>query len=143
MKIKILQDIPEIKGDHKFRNAVGITFTNDNVFEEMKEREIANKRIAGFTAMKGVMNDDGTPYFSTEYLIRKELRLTDDDIETNANYIIQKMEEAQEAAAAAAGEAAMPPAEGGAAAAPEAPAAPEGGPAETIEGGETKGEGQL
>lgn len=138
-------DIPEIKGDHKFRNAVGITFQNDNVFEEMKERDIANKRIAGFTAMKGVMNDDGTPYFSTEYLIRKELRLTDDDIETNANYIIQEMEESQEAAAAAAaGEpAAVAPAEGGAAAAPEAGAAPEGGPAETVEGGETKGEGQL
>ena len=139
-------DIPEIKGDQKFRNAIGIQFNNDNLFEEMKERDVANKRLASFTAMKGVMNDDGTPYFSTEYLIRKELRLPDDEIEKNNNYKIQEAEAAQEAetTAAAPGEAGVAPGAegGGAAAAPGGEAAPEGG-SETIEGGETKGEGQL
>ena len=141
-------DLPEIKGDHKFRNAIGIRFNNDNLFEEMKEREVANKRLASFTAMKGVINDDGTPYFNTEYLIRKELRMSDDDIQTNLNYKIQEEEAKEEAAAAAA-----PPmdagaaggdmgAGAGAAAAPGADTPAEGG-SETVEGGETKGEGQL
>jgi hypothetical protein len=138
-------DVPEIKGDHKFRNSVGIIFNNDNLFEEMKQRELDNKRLAGYTAMKGVTNDDGTPYFSTEYLIRKELRLSDEEIEQNATYKIEEAAEADEAAAAAAaagGEA--PPAGdmgGGAAAAPAG--AEEGGGSEVIDGGETKGEGQL
>ena len=93
-------DMPEIKGDPKFRNAIGVSFNNDNLFEEMKEREVANKRLASFTAMKGVMNDDGTPYFSTEYLIRKELKLPDDEIEKNNNYKIQEAEETEEASQA-------------------------------------------
>lgn len=139
-------DIPEIKGDQKFRNAIGIQFNNDNLFEEMKERDVANKRLASFTAMKGVMNDDGTPYFSTEYLIRKELRLPDDEIEKNNNYKIQEAEAAQEAetTATAPSEVGVAPGaeSGGAAAAPAGEAAPEGG-SETVEGGETKGEGQL
>jgi hypothetical protein len=146
--IQMELDLPEIKGDHKFRNAIGIQFNNDNLFEEMKERDVANKRLASFTAMKGVMNDDGTPYFSTEYLIRKELRLPDDEIEKNKNYKIQEAEAAEEAEAAAAapaadaGAAAAPVADAGAAAAPAGGETPEGG-GETIEGGETKGEGQL
>ena len=142
-------DIPEIKGDQKFRNAIGVQFNNDNLFEEMKEREVANKRLASFTAMKGVMNDDGTPYFSTEYLIRKELRLPDDEIEMNKNYKIQEQEEAEEAEAkaAAAGDAGAAGMDAGAGAGAAAGAGagetpPEGG-GETIEGGETQGEGQL
>ena len=142
-------DIPQIKGDHKFKNAIGVVFNNDNLFEEMKEREVANKRLASFTAMKGVMNDDGTPYFSTEYLIRKELKMSDDEIATNKNYIIQEQEEKEEAeqqAATAAGGAdaggAPDTGAGGAAAAAGGDAAPEGG-GEVIDGGETKGEGQL
>ena len=140
-------DLPEIKGDHKFRNAIGIRFNNDNLFEEMKEREVANKRLASFTAMKGVINDDGTPYFNTEYLIRKELRMSDDDIQTNLNYKIQEEEAKEEASAAAAAAAPMGAGggdmgAGGGAAAPGGEAAAEGG-SETVEGGETKGEGQL
>jgi hypothetical protein len=142
-------DIPQIKEDHKFRNAIGVTFNNDNLFEEMKEREVANKRLASFTAMKGVMNDDGTPYFSTEYLIRKELKMSDDEIQTNKNYIIQEEEERQEAEAAEkAAQAAAADiggaADAGAAAAAAAPGEtpPEGG-GEVIDGGETSGEGQL
>ena len=134
-------DVPEIKGDHKFKNAIGITFNNDNLFEEMKQRDVDAKRLNSFIAMKGVMRDDGKPYFSTEYLVRRELRLSDDEIETNANYKIQEEEE-EIAAAAAAGEPPMPAGEGGAAP-PAEGAPPEGGPAETIEGGEVGTEGQL
>jgi hypothetical protein len=138
-------DMPEIKGDPKFRNAIGVSFNNDNLFEEMKEREVANKRLASFTAMKGVMNDDGTPYFSTEYLIRKELKLPDDEIEKNNNYKIQEAEETEEASQASgdAGGAGIDAGAGGAAAPPAGEAGAEGGGTETIEGGETKGEGQL
>jgi hypothetical protein len=139
--LQMCLDFPQLGEDHKFNNAIGIQYNNDNVFEEMKQNEIEAKRIASFTAKKGIMKDDGTPYFSTEYLIRKELRLTEDEIESNQKWFESEEEEAvpQEGAAPAGG---APIGGGGAAAA--APAAPpaEGG-GETKEGGETSGTGQL
>ena len=141
--LQMCLDFPELKQDFKFNNAIGISYHNDNVFEEIKENELEAKRIASFTAKKGVLKDDGTPYFSTEYLIRKELRMTEDEIESNEKWF--QMEEKAAEGTAAPGEPGMgapmdaggsaPPASGG-----EAPAA---GGSETTEGGETSGEGAL
>ena len=137
--LQMCLDFPDLATDYKFGNGLGITFNNDNVFEEMKQNELESKRIASFTAKKGIMKDDGTPYFSTEYLIRKELRLTADEIDSNQHWI-DASKAAEEKAAAS--EAAAP-AGGGAAAAPAATAEQPAGGAETIEGGETKGAGAL
>lgn len=137
--LQMCLDFPELKEDYKFNNAIGITYHNDNVFEEMKENELEAKRIASYTAKKGVLKDDGTPYFSSEYLIRKELRMTEDEIESNAKWLKIEEQDGQErmegeaGAGLDGGAAAAPAAEGGAAAA--------GG--ETIEGGETGAEGSL
>jgi len=111
----------------------------------MKKNEIEAKRIAAFQAKKGVMKDDGTPYFSTEYLIREELKMNDSEIKSNQSWFDQQAD-AEEAAAAAAPPPAggAPPAGGGggAAPAPAGAAAAEGG-GEVKDGGETSGEGQL
>lgn len=136
--LQMCLDFPELSDDHKFNNSLGITYNNDNVFEEMKENEIAAKRIAAFTAMKGITKDDGTPYFSTDYLVRKELRLNESEIESNQKWF-EQMENEEEPVPFEGGGS---PAGGGAAPAPPSPAAAEGG-GETIEGGETKGVGQL
>lgn len=153
--LQMCLNIESLKDDHKFKNAIGLTWHNDNVFEEMKKKELDAKRTASFTAKKGIMKDDGTPYFSTEFLIRTELRLTDEEIETNKSYrIAEEAEEADVKAAADAtadllGGAAAPPMDmggGGGAAAP-APGgeaeAPAGGGSETTDGGETEGEGSM
>lgn len=138
--LQMCLDFPDLATDYKFGNGLGLTYHNDNVFEEMKENELEAKRIASFTAKKGIMKDDGTPYFSTEYLIRKELRLTQDEIDSNQHWVDSQKEEE---AAAAGAEAAAPPPAGGAPAAPAAPAETPAAGAETIEGGETKGAGAL
>jgi hypothetical protein len=132
-------DFPELQEDYKFNNAIGITYHNDNVFEEMKQNEIEAKRIASFQAKKGITNDDGTPYFATEYLIRKELKLTEDEISSNKHWLNMLAEEAERAASEGG---AVPPAGGGGGAAGaggETPAAGE----EVVAGGEIGGEGQL
>lgn len=141
--LQMCLDFPQLGEDHKFNNAIGIQYHNDNVFEEMKQNEIEAKRIASFTAKKGIMKDDGTPYFSTEYLIRKELKLTEDEIESNQKWFESEEDavESQEAAAAGGAPVGGAPAGGAAPAAPAAPAAEGGG--ETKEGGETAGTGQL
>jgi hypothetical protein len=142
--LQMCLDFPELADDYRFTNAIGITYHNDNVFEEMKENEIEAKRIAAFQGKKGVMRDDGTPYFATEYLIRKELKMTEAEIKSNQQWFDQIPDD--EPAVESQGE---PPAPGGVAppaggAAPAAPAAeaPAGG-GEEIAGGETKGEGAL
>jgi hypothetical protein len=140
--LQMCMDFPELKEDYKFNNAIGITYHNDNVFEEMKENELEAKRIASFTAKKGVLKDDGTPYFSTEYLIRKELRMTEDEIESNKKWFEMEQDEAAEGEAAAPGAEGAPMDSGGAAP-PATEGEDEGGGQETIEGGETGTEGSL
>ena len=115
--------------------------TDIDVFEEMKENEIEAKRIASFTAKKGVMNDDGTPYFHTEYLIRNDLKMSEEEIRSNKQWFdaSENTEEAPEAGGAPGG---APGGMGGAAPAPAAAEAPAVG-TETVEGGEVAGTGQL
>ena len=143
--LQMCLDFPDLADDHKFNNAIGIKYNNDNVFEEMKKNEIEAKRIASFQAKKGVMKDDGTPYFATEYLIREELKMNEAEIESNKKWFDQEADDEEaEAAGAAGAPAAGGAAPAGGAAAPAGEAAPaEGGGSETVEGGETKGEGGL
>jgi hypothetical protein len=142
--LQMCLDFPDIADDYKFNNAIGIKYNNDNVFEEMKKNEIEAKRIAAFQAKKGVMKDDGTPYFSTEYLIREELKMNESDIKSNQSWFDQQADkEEEEAAAAAPGGAPAPPAGGGAAPAAPGGEAPAAGGSEVKDGGETSGEGQL
>jgi hypothetical protein len=143
--IQMCLDFPELKEDFRFNNAIGINYHNDNVFEEIKQNELEAKRIASFTAKKGILKDDGTPYFSTEYLIRKELRLSEDEIESNEDWFKSERKEEAEAAPGAPGAPGAPMDMGGGGAAPAGGGgeAPAGGGSETTEGGETSGEGQL
>lgn len=141
--LQMCLDFPELKDDFKFNNGIGINYHNDNVFEEIKQNELEAKRIASFTAKKGILKDDGTPYFSTEYLIRTELKLSEDEIESNEDWF--KYEQGTEEDVQPAGGAPMAGGDamgGGAAAAPAGGEAPAGG-GETVDGGETSGEGSL
>jgi hypothetical protein len=141
--LQMCLDFPELKDDFKFNNAIGISYHNDNVFEEIKQNELESKRIASFTAKKGILKDDGTPYFSTEYLIRKELRLSDDEISSNKEWLSIETEEEAESQAPEGGAPPMGGEPGGAAPPPAGGEEPAGGGSETVEGGETGGEGNL
>lgn len=141
--LQMCLDFPELAQDYKFNNAISINYHNDNVFEEMKQNDLEAKRIASFTAKKGILKDDGTPYFSTEYLIRKELKLAQDEIESNADWFKMEREEEEETAGAAGMAGAAPAPAGGGAAPSAGAAAPEAGGSETKEGGETGAPGAL
>lgn len=132
--LQMCLDIKDLKTDHRFSNAVGMLWHNDNVFEEIKTQELLNKRLATLNAMKAVVNDDAKPYFSTEYLIKEYLKLSDEDIAKNRSYQATQDNDAKADGGAA----------GGGAAGGGAPAAPAG---EEPTGGETSSEvgtpGQL
>jgi hypothetical protein len=142
--IQMCLDFPNLKDDYKFKNSIGISYHNDNVFEEIKERDLEAKRIASFVSKKGILKDDGTPYFSTEYLIRKDLRLTEDEIESNQKWKdIDKQKTNKGVPPVPPGEMTAPAAPGTAPASTTPAAPPAAGGAETVEGGETAGQGQL
>lgn len=116
--IQMCLDFKELKDDHKFSNAIGLQFYDDNVFEEIKQQELINKRLATLTALKAVVDDSGQPYFSTEFLIKEYLKMSDDDIAKNRDYLA-----AYGKALEASADAGAPPAAG----APAAPPAAAGG----------------
>ena len=121
--LQMCLDVKDLKTDHKFSNAVGLTWHDDNVFEEIKNQELLNKRLATLNAMKAVVNDENKPYFSTEYLIKEYLKLSDEAIAKNKSYqATSEQEEAKGGGAAGAGAA---PA-GAAAATPAGEASPSG-----------------
>ncbi len=120
--LQMCLDVKDLKSDHKFANAVGMVWHDDNVFEEIKNQELLNKRLATLNSMKAVVDDENKPYFSTEYLIKEYLKLSDEDIEKNRNYLAAF----GQAAEAAAGSGGGPSAGGGPAAPAGAPAAPTG-----------------
>lgn len=141
--IQMCLDFPDIKDDFKFKNAIGINYHNDNVFEEIKERDLEAKRMASYVAKKGILKDDGTPYFSTDYLIRKDLRLTEDEIESNEKWkqIDDHVSKGQQPAQEGGGEIVIPTP--GAAMASAGSAEPAAGGSETTEGGETGAAGSM
>jgi len=114
--LQMCLDMKELKTDPKFANAIGINWYNDNVFEEIKDQDLINKRLATLNALKAVQNDDGKAYFSTEFLIREYLKMSDEDIQKNKDYLAVKASgepgEEGSAAQAAAGSAAAPAAGG-------------------------------
>jgi hypothetical protein len=122
--LQMCLDVKDLKSDHRFANAVGLTWHDDNVFEEIKTQELLNKRLATLNAMKAVVNDENKPYFSTEYLIKEYLKLSDEDIAKNKSY--QATADGEAAAAAGGGGGAAGSSAGGAATPPAAETAPSG-----------------
>jgi hypothetical protein len=81
-------DYPDLMNDDSFKAQVGVKFNKYNVFEEMKEMELLQKRIDFITAMKDGLvdydpNGNEIKYFSSEFLIRRFLDLSEDDIRSN------------------------------------------------------------
>ena len=101
--LQMCLDVKDLKSDHKFSNAVGLIWHDDNVFEEIKTQELLNKRLATLNAMKAVVNDENKPYFSTEYLIKEYLKLSDEDIAKNKSYQATQQGEAAKGGGGGAG----------------------------------------
>lgn len=116
--IQMCLDFKELKDDPKFSNAVGLQFYDDNVFEEIKQQDLLNKRLATLNALKAVVDDSGQPYFSTEYLIKEYLKMSDEDIDKNRDYLAAYGKALEVSADAGA----VPPPPAGAPAAPAAEA---------------------
>lgn len=90
---------PELAKDDYFENLIGLDWIKYNYFEELKEMELFQKRIDFIDSMKNSlvdMDDEGNEikYFSSEFLVRKWLKLSVQDRKMNQK--LKKLEEKQQ-----------------------------------------------
>ena len=121
--LQMCLDVKELRNDPKFKTSIGVVWYNDNVFEEIKNQDLLNKRIAAINALKAITNDAGEAYFSSDFLVKEYLKLSDQIIQKNKDYLAKsggKTSEGQETEV-------MLPASGGVA--PQEPPVDDTGPA--------------
>jgi hypothetical protein len=101
--IQMCLDFPELKDDDSFKAQIGIKYNKYNIFEEMKEIEILQKRLDFVTSMKdGLVETDANmnevKYFASEFLIQRFLGLSPEDLRLNKKLkIIEDQEKLEKA----------------------------------------------
>ena len=96
---------PELAEDELFKSLLSIQYNKDNLFEEMKQMDIMQKRVEFVTAMMGVMDkepdDTGmmqdVPYFDPRFLIEKYMKISKTDLDRNDDMKADKKEEVEKA----------------------------------------------
>ena len=81
-------DFPELKEDDSFKSQIGISYNKLNIFEDMKEIEVLQKKLDFVTSMKdGLVEMDAEgneiKYFSSEFLVKRYLGMSEDDLKQN------------------------------------------------------------
>ena len=87
LKIQMVLDFPELEKDKLFDSYIKIKFNSNDLFEEWKYLNNLSKRAEiASTLSSNLVDADGKPYLSIEFLIRKIMKFTDEDIELNNKY---------------------------------------------------------
>jgi hypothetical protein len=84
--LQMCMDHDGIKEDPHIKNAMGVKFNNENIYEELKDAELTDKRVNTIETLQKIKDDNGQPYFSTEFLVRNKLKLTPEEIKSNEYY---------------------------------------------------------
>lgn len=86
-------DFPEINGDQYFKSKVGIKFNSDNVFEELRIRDTAIKKLDFVKSLLEIQDTDGeSPYFDLDLLMQTYGPFDYDFLEKNKKFKEEKAE---------------------------------------------------
>lgn len=85
----------EFASNDVLKNAIGLTFTEENIFRLAKEAANLNAGASLIQTLSGLNGSDGKPVFSMKFLVQKYLNMTDDDWKLNEK---MKADEEKEAA---------------------------------------------
>lgn len=101
LQLQLALDIPELREMPEVLDAVQLRWQSTNLFQEMLEQEIMQKRVEFVQMMKDSLVDMDTQgnevkFFSSEFLVRKYLKMSDADLKLNKKYSEQERKEAQE-----------------------------------------------
>ena len=97
--IQMTLEYPELAKDDNFKSQIGIKYNKLNMFEQMKEMEVLEKQINFIQTMKdGLIDTDEEmneiKFFSSEFLVRKYLGLSAEDLALNKRLKQKEEEEA-------------------------------------------------
>ena len=92
--IQIGLNHPELAEDELFKSALSLKYRSDNLFEELKEMEVMDKRASFIQTMMGINENipdssgmmQQVPYFDPKFLIEKYLGLTKNEMDRNTMY---------------------------------------------------------
>lgn len=87
--IQMCLKYPEFTNDPQFKSQVALRFNEENVFSELKDMELMEKRLDFIGTMRDSLMTTNQEtmeeeyYFDQEYLVKKYLKLSDDEIRAN------------------------------------------------------------
>lgn len=86
--LQVCLDYPELEDDTNFKGNLTIKYNKDNVFEELKQMELASKRIDFISQVRSSLTEQDkdmneVPYFSLNFLIKKYGGFTEEDLKKN------------------------------------------------------------
>ena len=111
LKNQMALSIPELQDNKAFLDAISLQYKSYNLFEEMMEMELMQKRVEFIQNMKESMIDmdiegNEIKYFSSKFLVQKYLKYSTEDLQLNKKLKEEEIEELNlaggEASAAAA-----------------------------------------
>lgn len=98
LQLQLALTIPELQDNKQILEAISLQYKSYNLFEEMMELELAGKRVEFIQTMKESMTDqdlDGNDvkFFSSKFLVKKYLKLSDQDLDLNDKLKKEEIEE--------------------------------------------------
>ena len=94
LRISVALAMPDIKNDKRILDAMSLHFNSYNLFEEMMNLEIMQKRIDFIGTFKDSITETDAegnekPFFSLKFLVMRYLKMTDADLELNEKYRLE------------------------------------------------------
>lgn len=98
LKLQMALSIPELQDNREFLEAISLQYKSYNLFEEMMEMELMQKRVEFIQTMKESMidmdiNGNEIKFFSSKFLVQKYLKYSTEDIKLNKKLKEQEIEE--------------------------------------------------
>ena len=98
LQLQLSLMMPELQGNRQILEAISLKYHSYNLFEEMMDIELMQKRVDFIQTMKESMVDmdvegNDIKFFSSKYLVGKYLKLPAQDLELNAKLKQEEIEE--------------------------------------------------
>lgn len=98
LQIQLALSIPELADNRDFLDSISLQYKSYNLFEEMMEIELMQKRVEFIQTMKESMVDmdqeaNEIKFFSSKFLVKKYLKLSDKDLDLNDKMKQQEIED--------------------------------------------------
>ena len=98
LQLQLALSIPELQDNREVLEAVSLQYHSYNLFEEMMEMELMQKRVEFIQSMKDGMvdmdmNGNEIKFWSSKFLVQKYLKLSDADLKLNEKYKQEEIED--------------------------------------------------